>query len=225
MFSFLVIEHTLDQNRSYKDCIIAPDIDTDIDDHLFYCLRRDDLFGESPSNRCYADVQITFKELSASNISTCDLLQWHVPVDLADFYGAILSNDSDNDIGNHSERCLDYRDICDGEFDTINGEDEFYCDQIETNICANNQFRCWNGLCIDHQFLFDGQGDCTDLSDEQNLLIHHKHVNFQACYKQASFDCDEHWCGRKMISCGDGECIPWSQRFWNEYDCHNYYTH
>lgn len=60
-------------------------------------------------------------------------------------------------------------------------------------------FLCRNGLCIDRQFLFDGQGDCTDLTDEQSLLILHKYKNF---------DFDEYWCGCEMISCGDGEYIP-----------------
>ncbi|CAF0843456.1 unnamed protein product [Adineta steineri] len=216
-----------------------------------------------------------------TNVSVNQLLQWHIPLDIADLYGAFLSNNLYNDHRNfficncssvsvfgryceyefeegiytienlinssinekktyypkerllpcydleieNNERCLDYRDICDGEFDTINGHDELYCDQIETNICESNEFRCRNGFCIDRQFLFDDQGDCTDLSDEQNLLIHKKYHNFQTCYEQASFDCDEHWCGRDMISCGDGECVPWYQRFWNGFDCHNYYTH
>ena len=124
-----------------------------------------------------------------------------------------------------TDRCLDYRDVCDGEFDTINGEDELYCERIETDLCPANEFRCRNGLCIDRQFLFDGQGDCLDWSDEQSFLISQKQLNFQTCYKRACFDCDEHWCGRETISCGDGECIPWNQRFWHGYDCRNSYIH
>ncbi|CAF3718015.1 unnamed protein product, partial [Rotaria sp. Silwood1] len=107
----------------------------------------------------------------------------------------------------------------------MNSDDELYCEQIETNICDENEFRCRNGLCIDRQFLFDGQGDCTDLTDEQSLLVIKKYHNFEHCFEQATFDCDEHWCGREMISCGDGECIPWNQRFWNGFDCSNFYTH
>ncbi|CAF3766193.1 unnamed protein product [Rotaria sp. Silwood1] len=107
----------------------------------------------------------------------------------------------------------------------MNSDDELYCEQIETNICDENEFRCRNGLCINRQFLFDGQGDCTDLTDEQSLLVIKKYHNFEHCFEQATFDCDEHWCGREMISCGDGECIPWNQRFWNGFDCSNFYTH
>ncbi|CAF1091178.1 unnamed protein product [Rotaria sordida] len=206
-------------------------------------------------------------------IRSNELLQWHIPLDIADLYGEFLSSTSYDDhkqficncstsntfgryceysfkkdintieeliistikekktfypkdrlltcydLENNTDRCLDYRDICDGELDTMNGDDELYCDQIETNICDENEFRCRNGFCIDRQFLFDGQGDCTDLTDEQTLLIIKKYHNFQNYYEQATIDCDEHWCGREMISCGDGECILWNRRFWSGYDC------
>lgn len=56
-----------------------------------------------------------------------------------------------------------YRDIRDGEFDTL-----------------------------------DGQGDCPDWSDEQSFFIVKKYNDFEHCYKQASFYCDEHWCGREL---------------------------
>ncbi|CAF0969905.1 unnamed protein product [Rotaria sordida] len=212
-------------------------------------------------------------------IRSNELLQWHIPLDIADLYGEFLSSTSYDDhkqficncstsntfgryceysfkkdintieeliistikekktfypkdrlltcydLENNTDRCLDYRDICDGELDTMNGDDELYCDQIETNICDENEFRCRNGFCIDRQFLFDGQGDCTDLTDEQTLLIIKKYHNFQNYYEQATIDCDEHWCGREMISCGDGECILWNRRFWSGYDCSNSYTH
>jgi hypothetical protein len=248
-------------------------------DYLSYCLRIDNLLNESWPHTCHTGDKLTFKQLRTGNISTDDLLKWRVPLDIADLYGAFLSDSLSDDsiqficncslvnvfgryceysfdeeistiedlinssieekkifypkerllpcyeLENNSERCLDYRDICDGEFDTMNGEDELHCDLIETNSCDNNQFRCRNGFCIDRQFLFDGQGDCTDFSDEQRSVILKRLDNFENCYQKSRFDCDEHWCGREMISCGDGECIPWFQRFWAEHDCHNYYTH
>lgn len=126
---------------------------------------------------------------------------------------------------NNTERCLDYRDICDGEWETENGEDEMYCEQIEINICNDHEFRCRNGLCIDREYLFDGQADCSDLSDEQRNLLYDKYGDFRHCYEQANFDCDERWCGREWLSCGGGECIAWNRRFWNGYDCSNSYTH
>jgi hypothetical protein len=247
-------------------------------DYLSYCLRIDNLLNESWPHTCHTGDKLTFKQLRTGNISTDDLLKWRVPLDIADLYGAFLSDSLSDDsiqficncslvnvfgryceysfdeeistiedlinssieekkifypkerllpcyeLENNSERCLDYRDICDGEFDTMNGEDELHCDLIETNSCDNNQFRCRNGFCIDRQFLFDGQGDCTDFSDEQRSVILKRLDNFENCYQKSRFDCDEHWCGREMISCGDGECIPWFQRFWGENDCRNSYT-
>ena len=274
-----ILEHTVIHGESYRDCFISPNDHKEVGDRLFYCLRTDNLTLESLSDNCYTGVKLTFQELHIANIGADELLQWGIPIDIADIYVTFLSdplyNDSIQyicncstsntfgryceysfekgintiedlinstiqektqyypkdrlltcyDLENNTERCLDYRDICDGEFDTINGEDELYCDQIEINLCDDNQFRCRNGLCIDRQFLFDGQGDCTDFTDEQSLLMIKKHNNFENCYEQASFDCDEHWCGREMISCGDGQCLPWVQRFWNAFDCNNFYTH
>jgi hypothetical protein len=276
---FSLIEHTFDQNRSYRDCFIDPTVNEEFNDYILYCLRTDDMSHESSRNICYTGNLITFKQLGMANVTMNDLLQWRIPLDVADMYGAFLSdnfyNDSVNficncslsntfgryceyafeegidgiadlinssieekqkfypkerllpcyELENNPDQCLDYRDICDGEFDTVNGVDEHYCDLIETAACDDNEFRCRNGHCIARQFLFDGQGDCTDFSDEQSLVILKKYKNFENCYKQSTFDCDDHWCGREMISCGDGECIPWFQRFWAEHDCHNYYTH
>ncbi|CAF4454274.1 unnamed protein product, partial [Rotaria sp. Silwood2] len=129
------------------------------------------------------------------------------------------------DLINNKERCIDYRDICDGEWDTKSGEDELHCELIEINTCADHEFRCRTGLCIDREFLFDGQADCPDLSDEQRNLLFERYGDFRHCYEQATFDCDERWCGREWLSCGDGECIAWNRRFWNGFDCSNSYTH
>ncbi|CAF3836956.1 unnamed protein product [Rotaria sp. Silwood1] len=114
----------------------------------------------------------------------------------------------------NTERCLDYRDICDGEWDLKDGKYETYCDWLETNECELNEFRCRNGFCIDRQFFFDGEADCLDLIDEQHHLIQEKYNNFSTCYERATIDCDEHWCNREEISCGDGQCFPWYKQFW-----------
>ena len=274
-----LMDHTLNDGRSYRDCFIAPKFDQTIDDHLSYCLRIDEFLSQSGFGDCYTGIRVTFRQLQMEEVIVDELFRWNIPLDVIDQYGAFLSNVSDDpngeficncssfntfgrfceyafgegvhtiedlidfsikeknsyypkerllscyDLQGNTDRCLDYRDVCDGELDTINGEDELYCDEIEMNMCQTNEFRCRNGFCIDRQFLFDGQGDCPDWSDEQSILIFKKHSDFQTCYERASFDCDEHWCGRETISCGDGECIPWNRRFWNGYDCHNYYTH
>lgn len=115
------------------------------------------------------------------------------------------------------KRCLDWRDICDGEIDCVNGDDENQCLNLEMNKCdVENEFRCRNGLCIRREFLFDGQLDCLDGSDEQLKLI-----NEQLCYQFPWIDCEEHLCTRDQFSCGDGQCITWNDRFQESIKCMN----
>ncbi|CAF1466525.1 unnamed protein product [Adineta ricciae] len=103
-----------------------------------------------------------------------------------------------------SKKCLDWRDICDGEWDCLNGEDERQCIQLEMNSCDSpREFRCRNGLCIPRAFLFDGDFDCMDGSDER------REFKGEFCYELAQFDCNERICPDKTYSCGDGQCIPW----------------
>ncbi len=114
------------------------------------------------------------------------------------------------------ERCLDWRDICNGEIDCINGDDENQCMNFEMNICdIEMEFRCRNGLCIRREFLFDGQFDCLDGSDEQLKL------NEKLCYQFPFIDCEEHLCNRNQFSCGDGQCITWIEHFQESVKCMN----
>ncbi|CAF1655776.1 unnamed protein product, partial [Adineta ricciae] len=102
------------------------------------------------------------------------------------------------------EKCLDWRDICDGKWDCSNGEDERQCIQLEMNSCQSGiEFRCRNGLCIPRAFLFDGDFDCMDGSDERHEF------NDKRCYELAQFDCDERICPYNTFSCGDGQCVDW----------------
>ncbi|UJR08503.1 hypothetical protein I4U23_012769 [Adineta vaga] len=115
------------------------------------------------------------------------------------------------------KRCLDWRDICDGKIDCVNGDDENQCLSIEMNQCNDQmEFRCRNGLCIPREYFLDGQFDCLDGSDEQSKL------NEQICYRFPVIDCEEHICTPGTFSCGDGQCIEWIDRFQSLYKCTNW---
>ncbi|CAM4808908.1 unnamed protein product [Rotaria magnacalcarata] len=67
-------------------------------------------------------------------------------------------------------RCLDWREICDGKADCLNGEDERWCDQLDLTKCSDHEYRChYGGQCIPAQFFKDSRIsiDCLDGSDEQ----------------------------------------------------------
>ncbi|CAF3844736.1 unnamed protein product [Rotaria sp. Silwood1] len=45
--------------------------------------------------------------------------------------------------------CLDWRQICNGKVDCMNGEDEQWCEKLEMNTCADDEYRChYGGQCI-----------------------------------------------------------------------------
>ena len=110
--------------------------------------------------------------------------------------------------------CLDWREVCDGRVDCLDGaEDEIPCYELESNECADNEFRCYNGLCIPQEFWKDGLGgtECLDRSDE----LHNDHIN--SCFQDPSFRCEEHSCRQdyEQFVCGDGQCV---EKF---HDCNN----
>lgn len=106
--------------------------------------------------------------------------------------------------------CLDWREICDGKIDCINGGiDEQNCLELEKNECEENEYRCQNGLCIPHQFLRDDahNPECLDRTDE-GYVTNYPYL----CPLDPSFRCEEHSCkliGRSMraFPCGDGKCL------------------
>jgi hypothetical protein len=53
--------------------------------------------------------------------------------------------------------CLDWRNICDGEQQCMDGTDEENCDLLEFNECEDNEYRCINGMCIDEEYWLDGK--------------------------------------------------------------------
>ena len=102
----------------------------------------------------------------------------------------------------YGQLCLDWRDICDGIQHCMFGLDENNCDILELNRCADDEYRCMNGMCIPDEYFVDGQYDCLDWSDE----IPSKED--ASCYfEMANVQCDDRMCPPNEWSCGDGQCI------------------
>jgi hypothetical protein len=53
--------------------------------------------------------------------------------------------------------CLDWRMICNGHQDCLNGLDEENCDKLEYNECEEDEYRCANGMCIPEEYWLDGE--------------------------------------------------------------------
>ncbi|CAF1489552.1 unnamed protein product, partial [Didymodactylos carnosus] len=119
-----------------------------------------------------------------------------------------------------SHMCLDWREICDGNSDCINGEDEQLCQLLEVNECSNNEFRChFGGQCIPSTFVNDGNTmiDCLDTTDE--VKDYNKNTYFNSeCIRTPTFRCEESTSRRLFtFPCDDGEfkaqSIPCFQGF------------
>ncbi|CAF3900572.1 unnamed protein product [Rotaria sordida] len=108
--------------------------------------------------------------------------------------------------------CLDWRNICDGAQNCINGKDEENCDLLEFNECEEDEYRCANGQCIADVYWMDGwlesSRECMDYSDENRFYL-----GGGCLIELRSFDCDERLCPTSSWSCGDGQCIMSLQRF------------
>jgi hypothetical protein len=107
-----------------------------------------------------------------------------------------------------SPMCLDWREICDGKFDCINGEDEQSCEILEMNECSDKEFRChYSGECIPLSFLHDGlfSPDCLDSSDDIGTVGPGNYEKVY-CGRSLAFDCEESTNRRPLtFSCGDGQ--------------------
>lgn len=57
---------------------------------------------------------------------------------------------------NYGLLCLDWRNICDGPQNCMDGKDEENCDLLEFNECEDNEYRCANGQCIPDEYWTDG---------------------------------------------------------------------
>jgi hypothetical protein len=96
--------------------------------------------------------------------------------------------------------CLDWREICDGKQDCLDGADEKNCWQLEMNQCDDNKYRCANGQCIPREYYRDGseQSECLDRTDELQFLN-------VICYQNPRFQSEEHTCrpGKEEFPRGD----------------------
>ncbi|CAF2803590.1 unnamed protein product [Rotaria sp. Silwood2] len=115
--------------------------------------------------------------------------------------------------------CLEWRQVCDGIPHCDNGIDEAECYLLEFQQCASDEFQCRNSMCIPVEFLFDGTVDCMDRSDEQEIGRIRELV--ATCPTKSTFECDERLCRKDEFSCGDGQCIPWSNLIHHQDSCKN----
>ena len=70
--------------------------------------------------------------------------------------------------------CRDWRDICNGQQNCIDGLDEENCDLLEFNECESNEYRCVDGMCIAEEYWIDGE--FRDRSITLVLFKHHSYL-------------------------------------------------
>ena len=96
--------------------------------------------------------------------------------------------------------CLDWRDICDGVQQCLEGRDGENCDLLEMNQCdQDEEYRCENGMCIPQDFFLDGELDWYDEMQFKDTI--------EWPFESVSRECDDHLCLFSQWSCGDGQCF------------------
>jgi hypothetical protein len=98
----------------------------------------------------------------------------------------------------------------------MDGIDEDHCEELEYNECEENEYRCEDGSCIPEQYWLDGQYDCSDKSDEQDLTTNFL-LDDECPLASSQFICDETTGHHQEFACGDGQFrtdqlfidIPW----------------
>lgn len=67
---------------------------------------------------------------------------------------------------------IPYRAYCDTFWNLRSKKDENVTNCREWWICPSNEWQCRTGQCIDEAWVFDGEWDCTDGSDEEGLMVY-----------------------------------------------------
>ena len=113
--------------------------------------------------------------------------------------------------------CLDWREVCDGKFDCLDGNaDEKDCFEIELTTCDN--FRCHIGQCIPDKFHRDDpvNSDCLDGVDESISAYY-----TTDCHQYPGFRCEETKSPRPLYeTCGDGTYETTKSNLLGQYSCH-----
>ncbi|CAF1423553.1 unnamed protein product [Adineta ricciae] len=108
--------------------------------------------------------------------------------------------------------CLDWRQICDGNVDCVSGDDEQYCQVLETNECPSDSYRChYSGECVPLTFVQDerNNAECLDGTDETEIYTEASGSLGILCYTVPTFRCEEHTSRfQYSFQCGDGQYIP-----------------
>ena len=107
----------------------------------------------------------------------CSLLRQYV----AQSSGSI----NDSEILSHVS--IPFRSYCDTFWNLNSREDENVTECREWWICAEDQWRCRTGQCIDRRWVSDTETDCADASDEQTVFDHSvRRIQIQAALINSS---------------------------------------
>ncbi|CAF4104038.1 unnamed protein product [Rotaria sp. Silwood2] len=121
--------------------------------------------------------------------------------------------------------CLDWRQICNGKVDCMNGEDEQWCEILEMTTCADDEYRChYGGQCIPLEFVRDNtlSFDCLDSSEEIEEDPTFMSLRNSFCRRIISFQCEES-INRypHAFPCGNGQFLEATELPDNAHQCSN----
>ena len=133
-------------------------------------------------------------------------------------------------MGNHETHVdfrLPFRSYCDSFWDMDSKDDEESAECRDWWVCTQDQWKCRTGQCIDSSWVGDGEWDCVDAADEEQLLYNRSealqqkqsHVNFSdalelpfaICNRTHPFPCLSVHAVHQTVSCisldriGDGQ--------------------